>query len=184
MIENARGGLNNDVLIGNDSNNSLIGNLGDDVLRGGRGIDFLHGNEGRDTYEYFIGDGHDVIDERFGAGRDFVDIHLFDEFIFDSNGTDTLGGTTLADNFQFLRDGVDLEIQLTLDGIADNGSLTITQMGFGRQRVESLRIFGADGLQVGPDISLLSIYQFAPTTPTAFEITGNTSIYGNLAVPV
>jgi len=183
-IENARGGSGNDVLIGNEDNNSLIGSLGDDVLRGGGGVDYLHGNEGRDIYDYFIGDGNDVIDERFGAGRDVLAVHLFDEYVFDDNGQDVLGGTTLADNFQFLKDGNNLEVRLTLDGIADNGTLTIQDMGWGKQRVESLRLFGYDGNQVGPDISLFSIFQFAPTTPTTFEITTNTSTYGNLAVPV
>jgi hypothetical protein len=184
VVENGRGGQGNDTIIGNELNNVLIGNTGDDVLRGNGGRDFLHGNEGRDTYSYFIGDGDDLIDERFGAGRDFLDIHLFDEYVFDNNGNDPLGGTTLADNFEFLRDGNDLEVRLTLDGLADNGRITVQDMGWGRQRVETLRLFDFAGDQVGPDISLRSIFEFATSTSTAFEITSNTSNYGNLAQPV
>lgn len=183
-IENARGGSGNDTLIGSDLNNVLIGNEGDDILRGNGGIDFLHGNEGRDVYTWFIGDGDDWIDERFGAGRDFLDIHLFDEYVFDNNGNSPLGGTTLVDNFEFLRDGNNLEVRLTLDGKADNGRITVQDMGFGKQRVETLRIFDFAGDQVGPDISLRSVFEFATSTSTPFQITNNTSNYGNLAQPV
>lgn len=183
-VENGRGGSGNDTIIGNPNNNVLIGNAGDDILRGGGGVDYLHGNQGRDIYDYFIGDGNDVIDERFGAGRDVLQVNLFNNYIFDDNGNDPLGGTTLVDNFQFLRDGNNLEVRLTLDSPADNGTLTITDMGWGRQRVESLRIIDFDGNQIGPDVSLLSIFEFATGTPTAFEITNNTSNYGNLATPV
>ena len=185
-IENARGGLGNDTIIGNEGNNSLIGNFGDDTLRGGGGVDFLHGNEGRDVYEWFIGDGNDVINERFGAGRDFLDIHLFDEYVFDANGNDPLGGTTLVENFNFLKvgsDSNDLEVRLTLDGIADDGRIVIEDMGWGKNRVETLRLYNYDGEQVGPDISLRSVFDFATSTATPFNITNNTSNYGNLAQP-
>lgn len=186
-IENARGGRGNDQIIGNDGNNSMIGNLGNDVLRGNGGIDYLHGDEGNDVYEWAIGDGNDRINERFGAGRDFLDIHLFDEYVFDDNGNDLLGGTTLEDNFEFLRVGGtfnDLEVRLTLDGIADNGRIVVEDMGWGKNRVETLRLFDYNGDQVGPDISLRSVFDFASSAPTPFQITSNTSNYGNLAQPV
>lgn len=187
VIENARGGRGNDLLIGNDGNNSMIGNLGNDTMRGNGGIDYLHGDAGNDVYEWAIGDGNDRINERFGAGRDSLEIHLFDEYIFDDNGTDLLGGTTLEDNFEFLRVGDtfnDLEVRLTLDGIADNGRITVEDMGWGKNRVETLRLFDYEGVQIGPDISLRSVFDFASSAPTPFKITSNTSNYGNLAQPV
>ncbi|MCP4081122.1 MAG: hypothetical protein GY819_07540 [Planctomycetaceae bacterium] len=186
-IENARGGQGNDTIIGNEGNNSLIGNVGDDTLRGGGGVDYLHGNEGRDVYEWFIGDGNDVINERFGAGRDSLDIHLFDEYVFDDDGNDPLGGNTLVNNFEFLKVGDsfnDLEVRLTLDGLADDGQIVIEDMGWGRNRVETLRLYNYEGEQVGPDISLRSVFDFATSTSTPFQITSNTSNYGNLAQPV
>ncbi len=179
IIENARGGSGNDVIVGNATNNHLIGGAGNDTLRGGRGPDHLFGGEGRDTYEYFIGDGTDNIFELLGAGRDFLDIHIFDEFVDDFN--DPLAGDTLFDNFEFRRNGLDLEIRLTLDNpSAVDGQITINEQAFGRNRVETLRIFGTDGSQVGPDISLFSVFEFAGSSFERANITANESRLGNL----
>ena len=107
--------------------------------------------------------------------------------MFDDNGNDLLGGNTLVDNFEFLKVGDnfnDLEVRLTLDGQADDGQIVIEDMGWGRNRVETLRLYNYEGEQVGPDISLRSVFDFATSTSTPFQITSNTSNYGNLAQPV
>ncbi|MGK7896282.1 MAG: M10 family metallopeptidase [Xenococcus sp. (in: cyanobacteria)] len=44
-IENAVGGIGNDVIRGNDTNNNLYGSIGDDLLSGGSGDDLLVGVE-------------------------------------------------------------------------------------------------------------------------------------------
>ena len=179
-IENARGGSGNDTLIGNESNNFLLGNDGVDRLIGGGGPDYLRGMAGNDIYGYTIGDGNDTIQELFGAGRDRIEVQLFDEYFDDME--DDLGGNALLDNFEFRADGLDLEIRLTLDGDVDNGSIRIDRMGWGRNRVETLRLVNTLGEQVGPDISLLSIYTLSDGNFAPFQVTNNTSTYGNLAV--
>lgn len=49
VIENARGGEGNDIIIGNDVANALYGNGGNDTLTGGLGDDIIDGGAGRDT---------------------------------------------------------------------------------------------------------------------------------------
>jgi len=87
VIENARGGKYDDVILGNGERNRLYGHDGDDSLHGGdnrdylyggRGSDEIHGDEGND---YLKGeDGNDVIyggegkDKLIGgAGADVLD---------------------------------------------------------------------------------------------------------------
>lgn len=80
VIEDAIGGSNADVLIGNASDNRLGGNAGNDVLRGGGGNDTLLGGAGND--KLFGGDGDDRL--HGGVGRDVltgdagVDLFMFD----------------------------------------------------------------------------------------------------------
>lgn len=52
VIENAVGGLGNDILMGNDSANELTGNDGDDILQGNGGEDMIDGGPGMDTAVY------------------------------------------------------------------------------------------------------------------------------------
>ena len=49
VIENARGGAGDDVIVGNDAGNTLRGGGGDDRLRGRGGDDLLIGGPGNDT---------------------------------------------------------------------------------------------------------------------------------------
>ncbi len=175
-IENARGGAGSDFIQGNELNNLLFGNAGNDVLRGNGGSDLLRGHGGNDTYVWAIGDGFDVINEELGAGRDFLDIQLFDEYDF--------GMETLSRHFSFRRFGNDLRVDISFDGEASHGGVRITDMGFGRNRVETMRLFDVSGDQIGPEISLFSVFNFATVTPHNFRLTNNTSNYGNLAVPI
>jgi Ca2+-binding RTX toxin-like protein len=48
LIENARGGSGNDVIIGNQANNTLWGGDGNDTLNGGGGNDIIYGGNGID----------------------------------------------------------------------------------------------------------------------------------------
>jgi Ca2+-binding RTX toxin-like protein len=72
IIENARGGTNNDTLLGNNFTNVLVGNAGTDLLAGheqsdtllggsgaefldgGVGDDQLNGGEGNDSYDFTV----------------------------------------------------------------------------------------------------------------------------------
>lgn len=67
IIENAKGGTGDDLLIGNDADNFLSGNGGDDALSGGLGSDRLEGGAGEDLLiggdgvDFFLGgDGADT----------------------------------------------------------------------------------------------------------------------------
>lgn len=69
-IENAKGGSNNDVLIGNALSNQLTGNGGNDTLDGRGGADVLIGGAGNDTY--IIDSTTDRIVEQASGGTDTV----------------------------------------------------------------------------------------------------------------
>ncbi len=58
LIENAKGGSGNDIIIGNQASNILWGNGGNDVLSGGNGHDILFGGAGADIL--MGGNGHDM----------------------------------------------------------------------------------------------------------------------------
>lgn len=68
IIENAKGGENDDHIIGNNINNDLFGHGGNDIIYGydgddniygGKGSDMLYGQEGNDFI--YGGDGYDII---------------------------------------------------------------------------------------------------------------------------
>ncbi|CAG1022409.1 partial Serralysin, partial [Patescibacteria group bacterium] len=61
VIENARGGYGDDILIGNDANNNLDGRYGIDIMIGGKGNDI-----------YNVDDINDVISENVNEGWDVV----------------------------------------------------------------------------------------------------------------
>ncbi len=60
VIENAKGGDNDDKITGNESNNKLEGNDGDDTINGNGGDDTLLGGDGHDTING--GKGNDTIE--------------------------------------------------------------------------------------------------------------------------
>ncbi|WP_165590171.1 calcium-binding protein, partial [Campylobacter geochelonis] len=75
----SRGG--NDVVIGSNfhdkinsgnDNDILIGGNGIDILRGGGGNDLLIGGKNSTIYEYYLGDGDDVIYDEGGAKKDII----------------------------------------------------------------------------------------------------------------
>ncbi len=61
VIENARGGTGDDLLIGNEAKNFLFGGAGNDTILSSSGNDRMVGGSGADTFVFARGDGHDVI---------------------------------------------------------------------------------------------------------------------------
>ena len=100
LIENAIGGLGNDVIIGNSSQNALFGGAGNDIIDGGSGNDTINGGGGNDTIDG--GEGIDVI--AGGTGSDtFVLSHrgVFNQDIITdfSTAEDKFGLANTLDTF-------------------------------------------------------------------------------------
>ncbi|HMP78260.1 MAG TPA: M10 family metallopeptidase C-terminal domain-containing protein [Pirellulaceae bacterium] len=172
-IENARGGRGDDVIIGNELRNLLFGNEGNDTLIGGPGNDVLRGGPGNDTYVWFYGDGNDTIREEQSGGRDVIEIR---------DPTGQLND--LADDFVFRRLGRDLRIDLTFNRGEPVGSITIVDQQWGGSRVETLRMFGQNGQQIGVDIDLDSIFVASTSDRQRFKVTNFQTQFGFIAVPV
>lgn len=94
LIENAVGGIGNDVISGNQVGNDLQGRSGDDELLGLQGSDSLSGQQGRDRLTG--GNGNDQLTG--GQGRDVL---------IGGNGRDTLKGGNGADKLMG-KDGDDV----------------------------------------------------------------------------
>ena len=80
------GGADNDHLLGAGGGDTLLGDVGDDTLIGGGGGDTMNGGDGNDRFEFYVGDGSDVING-FTAGAASEDVIFisgfgaaFDEF--------------------------------------------------------------------------------------------------------
>lgn len=112
VIENATGGIRNDLLIGNEQANRLNGNAGNDVLIGAAGNDSLGGGAGNDTM--IGGAGNDVYVFNTAADRVYETTTM--ATTIDAGGTDTvLSSVTLAlDAYAGLR----FVERLTLSGTA------------------------------------------------------------------
>jgi Ca2+-binding RTX toxin-like protein len=59
-VEDARGGLGNDTLIGDNLANDMEGQAGNDTLTGNGGADVLNGEDGNDTFIATLNDGNDT----------------------------------------------------------------------------------------------------------------------------
>ncbi|MEO1291266.1 MAG: M10 family metallopeptidase C-terminal domain-containing protein [Pseudomonadota bacterium] len=97
VIEDARGGLGDDTLIGNDADNLLLGAAGSDTIYGGIGDDALNGQRGGDTLRG--GEGADTLFAEAGddslGGRsedDILDAGLGADLLVGQRGNDTLLG--------------------------------------------------------------------------------------------
>lgn len=77
-IERAKGGLGNDLLVGNALANDIWGNAGKDVISGEGGADRLWGGAGADIFEYFtLADSAAAAPDRlmdFVSGQDRIDL--------------------------------------------------------------------------------------------------------------
>ena len=124
------------------------------------------GGVGNDTYIFGIADGDDTISEAGLAGRDTIRINEFP------------GLTDFEQDLSFRRIGRDLLVSLTLDGSDDSSqSIRITNQLWGGWRVESLEI----GSQ---RVDLTDVFGKATSESQNFRVTGDSSIFGNLVVPL
>jgi serralysin len=179
-IENAIGGRGNDRLVGNELNNLLVGGLGNDILEGRGGTNILMGGAGNDSYIWRMGDAWSTIDEDRGAGRD--EIHIYGNHSTQNAPFGTIND--LTDDFIFRRIGRDLRIDFTINNGEAAGGLTITNMAWGGSRVETLRMFGVNGQQLGNAVNLESIFLQATDVGQRFRLTETEHPFGNIAVPV
>lgn len=170
-IENARGGVGGDTIVGNSVRNLLFGNAGNDTLEGDGGNDVLRGGVGDDTYVWRTGDGRDRIDEQTLGGEDAI--HIFDGTALNS----------IQNDMVFRRFGNDLRIDLRFDRAEGQGTLLIKNQGTEGSRLETLRLFNAAGEQIGNDIDLNSIFVQATTQAQFFRQTGQETEFGFIAVP-
>lgn len=93
LIENAVGGVGNDVLTGNQVANTLDGGDGADTLMGRGGGDRLLGGKGQDAL--LGGNGNDELNG--GNGNDALDGEDGDDLLKGRNGDDNLRGGAGAD---------------------------------------------------------------------------------------
>ena len=171
-IENARGSILDDTLIGNRLANKLYGGEGQDELHGGRGHgDILKGGKGNDTYVYQLGDGNDIIRESGAGGRDTIEIHSH------------YGINALAD-MRFRRSGRDLVIDLTINDDPLNGRIVVKDMAHGGSRIETLKLFDRRGVQRSADVDLSSIFASVDGTLTEYRETSRRGQFGVLAAKV
>jgi Ca2+-binding RTX toxin-like protein len=61
------GGDGNDVLTGSDGRQFLIGGAGQDALRGGQGVDVAFMGADSDRFDWFAGDGDDIVEGQTGT---------------------------------------------------------------------------------------------------------------------
>ena len=172
VIENARGGSGNDTLTGNETKNYLFGNDGDDVFEGGGGNDVFRGGNGNDIYRWSFGDGRDLIIEQNTLVNTITQPDLRDNTVDILEIRDpTAALDSLEDDFTFRRFGDDLRIDLTFNQGQGQGTVTIRDMAIEDSRVERLRLFDSQGLQIS-EVDLTSIFDAATTQPQRFAVTG------------
>ncbi len=164
VIEDAIGGVANDILIGNQAVNLLKGGAGHDRLSSGARNDTMIGDAGNDTYEWSFGDGSDLINENSGAGRDRILLGAIPSL------------NSLPEDLRFTLSGRDLLIDLRFDGTTE-GVLRIQNQTQGNSRVETLE-FG------GIRVDLVSLTSQISTAEQRFNLTINTSAFGFLVAPV
>lgn len=170
IIENAIGGVSDELIRGNFTDNILIGNEGDDILIGGGGSDQLFGGPGNDTYRWKLTDQNETIDENLGGGLDILELNSH------------WAMNSIRQDMTFARDGRDLIIDLNFNGGLSQGQITLKDQTTGLSRVEILRLNYVNGTSV--DVDVRSIFTSATTTPQNFELTMDSTEYGFIAAPV
>lgn len=141
-IEVAKGGNNDDILIGNHLNNSLFGGKGNDFIYGGVGDDYIEGGEGDDIL--IGGSGFNTV--KGGAGDDLL-IVTSSGYYDGGIGNDTFDLTNYTqDQRQGLVDGGaghDVMHLKSLDGLYVNlrGDGPTLQFGdFSMSSIEEFRV--------------------------------------------
>lgn len=80
FVENIKGSIGNDLIVGDDKSNSLNGNAGNDILNGQEGDDYLIGASGEDTFVFNNDDGRNGLSHGqdtiadFEIGLDLIDL--------------------------------------------------------------------------------------------------------------
>lgn len=78
FVENIKGSIGNDLIVGDDKNNTLNGNAGNDILNGQEGDDHLIGASGEDTFVFNNNDGRNGLSH----GQDMIsDFDIEDDLI-------------------------------------------------------------------------------------------------------
>ncbi len=96
----------NDIINGDAGNDKLWGGAGNDALNGDEGDDWLYGGEGNDEYDFYVGDGNDVIIDSSGVN----------ELFFRSYSKVGSYVALTADDFS--KKGDDLEIAISTSGVS------------------------------------------------------------------
>ncbi|MEM9410808.1 MAG: M10 family metallopeptidase C-terminal domain-containing protein, partial [Planctomycetota bacterium] len=168
QIENALGSNRNDTLIGNELDNRIIGGNGNDILRGNGGDDFLVGGANADTFQFTVADGDNRINEMQLAGRDTI--QFLDE-------TGAFGIDDLVEDFSFELEGRDLIVSLTLNNSSQpDTTVRIIDQTRGAFRVETLE-FGTTR------VDLVNLVDQADGRLQKFQLSSETSVFGNLVIP-
>ena len=112
-IENLRGSIFDDVLIGDEAVNGIRGNLGSDVLDGRAGDDGLAGERGNDRMDG--GDGDD--DHRGGLGDDVHAGGAGDDFLVDDAGNEDSVRPVTVDLFGGFAEGHGSDTVVAFEGV-------------------------------------------------------------------
>jgi serralysin len=131
-IENANGGLGNDILNGNQVANNLSGGKGDDVLFGGLGNDILLGGDDNDTFYSESGD-----DTYQGGGG-------FDRLLVQGDSYTLFNGSLSGHGFDTLQDAIE-KIEFT----GFNGESFINAAFYTNGSVKIVGMAGNDKLYGG-----------------------------------
>ena len=99
-------GTDNSELLSGLAGDTLNGGLGDDTLIGGTGDDLIVGGNGSDTVYFYIGDGHDTIDNQSTDTNSTTDTLIFGEGI-------------AASDLRFIRHNNDADSTVLINGTSD-----------------------------------------------------------------
>ncbi|MEH1843095.1 MAG: M10 family metallopeptidase C-terminal domain-containing protein [Nostoc sp.] len=120
IIENAKGGLGNDTLFGNDTSNVIDGNAGNDFLEGKGGNDILNGGIGIDTVQ-------EVRDDNMTLVGDINSAFLFKSAASNSDNIDFLisieQAKLIGGNSNNKIDASKFSGNVTIDGRGGNDTL-------------------------------------------------------------
>ncbi|MCP5083008.1 MAG: hypothetical protein GY948_15085 [Alphaproteobacteria bacterium] len=125
----------------------LSGSAQDDVLVGGDGLDLTSGGEGNDQYAYWLGDGHDILDDAggldtlvFGGGIRIDDLTFRKGVLSDPADPSSFIDAASGEN------GADLRVEIIdpADETTVLGSVTIRNYRDKDQMIERIRASALD----------------------------------------
>jgi serralysin len=156
LIENANGGVGNDVIKGNIANNTLNGNSGNDSLLGGDGNDVLNGGSGND--QLFGEAGDDILDgggdsnglDTFagGAGNDIYGVYNSATIIIENAG-EGIDSVWSAVNYILAANVDNMYLVGNINGTGNAGNNIISGYGAGNNTINGLEgndtLYGGEG---------------------------------------